>query len=79
MKKGDTVFYIADPHTRTLVKAKIVTAHKDGTFAVEARFYYRDGKTVGYLIGCTYPGIDADLLFPNAKAADDAIAAYELA
>lgn len=70
VKKGDTVFYhlggsLDDP---TIVRAKALVVHKDGTAKVEAQFYRREGKDYGPFLGFTYDGVP---IFPNEVAVED--------
>lgn len=66
MRKGDTVFYKSG---KSIVRAKVLTAHRDGSAKVEARFFYDEGKDRGPFLGYKYE-IDAQDIHPNAMTAE---------
>lgn len=67
MRKGDTVFYIANH--QHIVKALVVKAKRNGTAKVEARYFYNEGRATSPFIGETYD-VMVDDLFPSELAAD---------
>lgn len=51
MQRGETVFYT---NGENVVRASVISIHRDGTITVEAKFFHRDGEDVAGYLGYRY-------------------------